>query len=135
MTGLSILYAKEAKEDEEWAEIPGRDKISRLREVYWAKKAESQPGRKSFMKMFLTWRPNRMGLGRKADLPGDMFIYKAVMDTQPEDTFEWVEVTEVFTTVPAIQINDAMKAWNGMQNKRHVDFDAFRIYVFTAEST
>lgn len=57
---------------------------------------------------------------------GDGFIYKVVMYPQLEDTFEWIEVTEVFTTVPAKQINDAMKAWNGIPDKRHVDFDAFR---------
>lgn len=126
MTGLSILYAKEEKDDGEWAQIPDRDKISRLREVYWAKKAESQPGRKSFMEMSLTWRPERFKLGRKADLPGDGFYFKAVKYPKYEDLFEWIEVTEVFTTVPAIQVNDAMKALNEMPNKRHMDIDEFR---------
>ncbi len=126
MTGLSILYAKEAKEDAEWAEIPDRAKISRLREVYWARSAESDLDRKSFMNMTINWRPDRRKLGRKADLPGDGFIYKAVTYPKPEDRFEWIEVTEVFTTVSAKQINGAMKAWNGIPDKSPVDFDEFR---------
>ena len=48
MTGLRVLYAKEATEEREWVAIPDRDRTGRLREVYWARCAESKLGRKSF---------------------------------------------------------------------------------------
>ena len=48
MTGLSVLYAKEATEEREWAAVPDRDRTGRLREVYWARRAESKSGRKAF---------------------------------------------------------------------------------------
>ena len=34
MSGLEVLYDKKAAEEQEWAEIPDRDKPGRLREVY-----------------------------------------------------------------------------------------------------
>ena len=39
MTGLGVLYTKEAAKEREWAGILDRDKTSRLREVYWAHSA------------------------------------------------------------------------------------------------
>ena len=36
MTGLSVLYTRQAAEEREWAAIPDRDRTGRLREVYWA---------------------------------------------------------------------------------------------------
>ena len=126
MTGLSILYTQEAKKEESWKEIPDRDKAGRLREVYWANRAESKLGSKSFLKMGLTWRPDRGSLGRKADHPGDGFLLKTVMYPKHVERFEWIEVTEVFPNVTAKDINDAMKAWNGIPNKRPVDFHEFR---------
>ena len=126
MTGLSVLYTQEATKEAGWKEIPDRDKVSRLREVYWVKSAESKLGRKSLMKMNLNRRPDRRELGRKADHPGDEFIHIIEMSPETENRFEWIEVTEVFTTVPAMQLNDAMKAWNGIPNKRPMDFNEFR---------
>ena len=48
------------------------------------------------------------------------------MTPQVEDRFEWLEVTEVFTTVPASRIEGAMRAWNRITDKCPVVFDAFR---------
>ena len=39
MTGLGVLYAKEAAEGRGWASVPDREKTGRLREVYWAHRA------------------------------------------------------------------------------------------------
>ena len=125
MTGLSVLYAKEAAEEREWAAIPDRDRPGRLREVYWARRAESESGRQAFLSMKLYWRPNRREIGRGRDDPGDGFIYLVNMMPPVEDRFEWLEVTEVFTTVPASQIEGAMRAWNGIPDKHPVDHGAF----------
>ena len=126
MTGLSVLYAKEAAEERDWASIPDRDRAGRLREVYWARRADSRSGRKPFMNLKLFWRPDRSEIGRGRYDPGDEFIY--LVDTVPEveHRFEWLEVTEVFTTVPALQIEGAMRAWNGIPDKHPVDFEEFR---------
>ena len=43
-----------------------------------------------------------------------------------ENRFKWLEVTEVFTAVPASQIEGAMRAWNGIPDKHPVDFDEFQ---------
>ena len=125
MTGLSVLYAKQAAEEREWAAIPDRDRTGRLREVYWACRAESKIGRKSFVSMNLNWRADRTEIGRSRDDPGDGFIYVVNMTPRVEDRFEWLEVTEVFTTVPASQIEGAMRAWNRIPDKHPVDFDEF----------
>ena len=122
---MSVLYAKEAAKEREWATIPDRDKAGRLREVYWANRAESKLGRKAFLRMRLIWRPSRIEIGRRSDDPGDGFIYLVDMMPQVEDRFEWLEVTEVFTTVPAAQIEAAMRARNGIPDKRPVNSDAF----------
>ena len=126
MTGLSVLYAKEAAEEREWAVIPDRDRTGRLREVYWARRAELKSGRKSFASVNLKCRADRTEIGRRRDDPGDGFIYLVEMTPRVEDRFEWLEVTEVFTTVPALRIEGAMRAWNGIADKQSVDFDEFR---------
>ena len=126
MSGLSVLYANEAAEAREWAAIPDRDRTGRLREVYWARRAESKSGRKPFVSMNMNWRVERPEIGRRRDEPGDGFIYVVNMMPRVEDRFEWLEVTERFTTVPALQIEGAMRAWNGIPDKHPVDFDAFR---------
>ena len=125
MTGLSVLYAKEAAEEQEWAAVPARDRTGRLREVYWARRAESTFDREVFLSMKLSWRPNRSEIGRGRDDPGDGFIYLVDMTPHVEDRFEWLEVTEVFTTVPASQIEGAMRAWNGIPDKHPVDLGGF----------
>ena len=76
--------------------------------------------------MSLNWRVDRTEIGRRRDEPGDGFIYLVHMTPQVEDRFEWLEVTEVFTTVPASRIEGAMRAWNGIPDNSPVDFDAFR---------
>ena len=78
MSGLSVIYAKKATEEQEWASIPNRDRTGRLREVYWARHAESKIGPKSlgpkpFSSMRLEWRADRSVIGRARDDPGDMF--------------------------------------------------------------
>ena len=114
MTGLSVLYAKEAAEERDWAAIPDRDRTGRLREVYWARRADSKSGRKPSVNMNLFWRASRIEVGRGRNDPGDAFIYLVDMVPGVKDRFEWLEVTEVFTTVPAAQIEGAMRAWNGI---------------------
>ena len=126
MTGLSVLYAKKATEEQEWVAIPDRDKTGRIREVYWAHRVESESGRKGPGSMKLNWKADRSEIGRGRDDPGDEFIYLVDMTPTVEERFEWLEVTEVFTTVPASQIEGAMRAWNGIPDKHPVDFDAFR---------
>ena len=57
MTGLSVLYANQAMKDRGWADVPDRNKVSRLREVYWLKGVASS-GPKSSLKMQLPrWTP------------------------------------------------------------------------------
>ena len=126
MTGLSILYASEGAKERDWAVMPDRDRAGRLREVYWARRTESKLGRKSFVNMTLNWRPDRAAIGRRSDDPGDGFVYLISMAPRVEERFEWLEVTEVFTTVPASRIEGAMRAWNGIPNKRPVNFEEFR---------
>ena len=84
--------------------------------------------------MNLNWRADRTEIGRRRDDPGDGFIYLADMTSllrfgwrrRVEDRFEWLEVTEVFTTVPPSRIEGTMRAWNGIADKHPVDFDEFR---------
>lgn len=54
----------------------------------------------------------RTAIGRRSDEPGDGFVYLVSVAPRVEDRFEWVEVNEVFTTVPASQTQGAMRAWN-----------------------
>lgn len=126
MTRFSVLYTQEAKKETGWREIPDNRKVGRLREVYWASKAMSNKGSKSFINMTLNWQPDRTELGRKADDPGDVFLFNSEVYPKQRGSFEWIEVTEVFTAVPAEQIEEAMEAWNGIWNKRRVDFFKFR---------
>ena len=126
MTGLSVLYAREAAKEPEWAAIPDRDRTGRLREVYWARRVESKSGRKSLVSMYLSFRADRGEMGRRPDEPGDGFIYLVDLTPQVEARFEWLEVTEVFTKVPASRIEGAMRAWNGIPDRDPVDFDEFR---------
>ena len=124
MTGLSVLYANQAMKDRGWADVPDRNKVSRLREVYWLK-GVTPLAPESSLRMQLYWRPDQRELGRRADLPGDGFAYVATMFSSAEASFEWFEVTEVFATVPPEQIDAAMKARNGIASKQPVDFDDF----------
>ena len=48
MSGLSVLYAKEATTEAGWTRISARDRTKRLREVYWARQAEGMSRRKPF---------------------------------------------------------------------------------------
>ena len=57
MTGLSVLYANQAMKERGWADIPDRNKVSRLREMYWLKGVKPL-GPKSNLKMQLYWRPD-----------------------------------------------------------------------------
>ena len=126
MTGLSILYAKEAKEEKGWEKTPDREKPGRLREVYWARRAEKLIGGESFLSMSLNYQMDRKKIGRKRDDPGDDFIYKVKISTETESSFEWIEVTEVFTTTHPKEIEDAMKAWNCIENKQKKDMEKLR---------
>lgn len=125
MTGLSVLYAREAAKEGEMAAVPYRERAGRLREMYWLRRAESKPGGKSFINLHLFGWVERETLDRRRDEPGDGFLYLASMKPKPEDSFEWLEVTEVFTTVPALLIEGAMEAWHGIPGKRAVNFEEF----------
>ena len=129
MTGLSVLYAKEATNEPEWSAIPDRDRPGRLREVYWARRAESKRGSEPFLDAALTSRPDRIRIGRRPDQPGDGFIYLVNLIPGPADRFEWLEVTEVFTTVPPSQIEGAMRVLNGIPDRHPVDLRQFRMGV------
>ena len=118
MTGLSVLYTSEAAEAQDWVAVPDRDRTGRLREVYWARRAELKSGRKRFVNATLYWRPNRTEIGRRGDEPGDGFVYLVSMAPRVEDRFEWLEVTEVFTTVPASRIEGAMRVLNEWREGR-----------------
>ena len=126
MSGLSVLYAKEVAKEAGWAGVPERNRTKRLREVYWARCAETASGRRSSWGTTLTYRPDRNEVMRGPTDPGDGLIYILHMSPQPEEQFDWVEVTEVFTTVSPMQIEGAMRAWNGIQGKHQVDFAEFR---------
>ena len=123
--GLKVLYTKEATKEQEWAAIPDRDRTGRLREVYWARRAESKLGGKAFVSVKLKWNADRSEIGRGRYDPGDGFIYLVEMTPRVEERFEWLEVTEVFTMVAASQIESAMRAWNGIPDKQPMEFDAF----------
>ena len=126
MTGLSILYAKEATEERDWAAVPDRDRPKRLREVYWANRGETRLGRRLLGSTFLRLPLDRTALGRRSSDSGDSFVFLVSMAPQIENRFEWLEVTEVFTAVKPQQVNGAMRAWNGIAHNHPVDFDAFR---------
>ena len=126
MTGLSVLYATEAAKELDWTAVPARQKMSRLREVYWARRAELKTGRQQFGNATLNWWTDRASIGRRSDQPADGFVYLVSMAPRVEGRFEWLEVTEVFTTVPPSRIEGAMRAWNGIPNKRPVEFEEFR---------
>lgn len=132
MTGLSVLYAREAAKEPDWGRVPDRDKTGRLREVYWAHQAyqafhgETASGLKPALRLRMRWRTDRAAIGRRGDEAGDAFIFLVNLAPQVEDRFEWLEVTEVFTTVEPKQIEGAMRTWNNIGGKHRVDFDAFR---------
>ena len=88
MTGLSVLYTRQAAEEREWASIPDRDRIGRLREVYWARRAVLKVGRKSFVRVNLNLQVDRTEIGRRRDYPGDGFVYLVDMTPRVEDRFE-----------------------------------------------
>ena len=129
MTGMSVLYAREAAKERGWASIADRDKTGRLREVYWAHKAAGKlrTGAKPFVSATLRLTADRGDIGRRRAEAGDEFVYLVeTTSRRVEDRFEWLEVTEVFTTVPALRIRGAMRAWNGIADRNPVDFDEFR---------
>ena len=125
MSGLSVLYAKEATTEASWARLSARNRTKRLREVYWSRRAEGVSRRKPFMGMAATWRLDRSQLGRGMDDPGDGLIYRVRLFPRTQVHFDWIEVAEVFTTVPAKDIQGAMRALNGIRGRHTVDLDRF----------
>lgn len=125
LSGLGVLYAKEARGEASWPRLSARNRTKRLREVYWSRRAEGASRRKPFMGMAATWRLDRSQLGRGADDPGDGLIYRVRLFPRTEVHFDWIEVTEVFTTVPAKDIQGAMRALNGIRGKHTVDLERF----------
>ena len=121
LSGLSVLYAKDAKTEASWPRLSARNRTKRLREVYWSRRAEGASRRKPFMGMAATWRLDRSQLGRGTDDPGDGLIYRVRLFPRTEVHFDWIEVAEVFTTVPAKDIQGAMRALNGIRGKHTVE--------------
>ena len=107
------------------AAVPDRERAGRLREMYWLSRAESRSGGKSFINLHLFNWVERGTVDKRRDEPGDGFLYLARMIPKPEDSFEWLEVTEVFTTVPAGLVEGAMETWHGIPGKRALDFEDF----------
>ena len=126
MTVLSVLYASGATAERDWAAVPDPDRPGRLPEVYWARRGESKSRRKTAVNDTLRWRPDRTTMGRRSDEPGDGFVLAASMAPRVEKRFDWLEVTEVFTTVPASQTEEAMRARSGIPDRDPVDFDELR---------
>ena len=58
---------------------------------------------------------------------GDGFVYLLNLTPRIKERFEWLEVTDVFTTVLASRIEDAMRARNGIRDRAPVEFDEFRL--------
>ena len=123
MLGLKALYTSAAAKERDWATIRDQHRSDRLREVYWASRANSNSERKQCLEMNLTWRPDCSMIDRGRDDPGDGFIYLINTVPRVEDRFEWLEVAEVFTAVPASQLERAMRTWNGVPGKDPVDFE------------
>ena len=129
MTGLGVLYAKEAAEERGWASVPDPEKTGRLREVYWARRAAGklETGARPLVRVTLNWTEDRGKFGRRRDEAGDEFVHLVeTTSRRSEHRFEWLEVTEVFTAVPPSRIEGAMRAWNGIAGRNPVDFDEFR---------
>ena len=119
MTGLNVLFTTEATEEQEWTTVRERDRTKRLREVYWARRAESHVRPMRSAGVQLKWRCDRGDIDRRSDDPGDGFSYLATISTQGMEVgFEWFEVTEVFTTVPPQRVEAAMQAWNGLAGRQ-----------------
>ena len=125
MTGLSVLYAREAAKEPEISAVPDRERAGRLREMYWLRCAELKSGREPFITVRLHGWMERRTLGRRSDEAGDGFVYLARLMPKPEASFEWVEVTEVFTIVPARLVEGAMETWHGIPSRRELDFEKF----------
>ena len=87
MTGLRVLYANQAMEERGRADVPDRNKVSRLWEVYWLRRV-APLGPKSSLKVQSYCRPDQRELGRRADLPGDGFAYVASMFPGAEASFD-----------------------------------------------
>ena len=130
MLGLGVLHTTSAAGHSEWAAIPERDRAACLREAYWAQYAEKEPSKAGragpFIHARMGWHVDRPAMGRSADDPGDSFVHFVNFPDLDGSQFEWIEVTEVFTTVPAREVNDAMRALHGFRGKRQADLDAFR---------
>ena len=135
MTGLSVLHAREAAEEQDWERVPDKDKAGRLREVYWASRGDAASRREQGLNVRMIWRSDRVALGRRRDEPGDAFLFRVNLVSPLkdafkwleviEDRFEWLEVVEVFTTVEPKRIEGAMRAWNNICGKRREEFDGF----------
>ena len=126
MTGLSILYNTKGTTQEEWSKIPDNRKAKRLREIYWTKHAIKILEEKKFLKLHGYNWIDRNEINRNENDPGDSFILMMEMWPEIKDKFKWLEVTEVFTTIEAQEIEAVMNAWNGFNCKQKVDFEKFK---------
>lgn len=126
MTGLNVLYTKYLGS---WSKGPAtiqdRDLPGKLRETYWANRVKLESGRKSFVKVRLDLKGLGPDIGRESDDPGDVFLFEVETSPEVRCQFEWIEVTEVFTTIDPRQINAAMRAWNGIPSRNPLDFNEF----------
>ncbi len=126
MNGLGVLYSDMATQEAEWADIPDRVKTKRLREVYWAHRAvKIYSSSNGSIGLRYIRRTKRDDIGRKPNDPGDWFVCLVNITPRPREIFEWLEVTEVFSTVPAKRVEEAMRARHGISGGPTVDFGDF----------
>ena len=124
MTGLSVLYGNGVTYDGE-REQSERTRAKRLRELYWARRAEGKTRRKSLLRMEMNLPVDRSEIGRGPTDPGDGLRYRVRLFPRREGHFDWVEVTEVFTTFSAKDVEGVMRGLHGIQGKHVVDATEF----------
>ncbi len=117
------VFAGQNTSESECITIRDRDLPGRLREQYWARRAKSN--KNALLRMEFGFNSLRSTIGRESDDPGDEFNFYVQILPGVEHRFEWIEVTEVYTTVPATQINEAMRHLNGIPNRNPFSFDDF----------
>ena len=124
---LDILYATPDPKDD-LSDLGKRDLPAALREKYWIEQAKDAGIRTSpdAVRFVMPWDIERQELGRSRNDPGDGFRYvlrggASGFDGRPE----WFEVTEVFESVQAQEIETFMRIRNGIAVRRAFDPLAF----------
>ena len=125
--GLEVLFATRERGDG-LAGVPERDIPGELRERYWISRAEDAGDRKNSWDIAVSMprRIERQELGRDRNQPGDGFryLYRRATDGTGSRV-EWFEVTEVFESVEAKDIEAFMRVNNGGTTRSDFDLDRF----------